>query len=243
MIKVYVAGQKYFGWQAYELVKRLGIPITGVSSPAYRNARLSLVDGKATDKPDRLRDAANRDGVAWLEAGLLRAETLPAGTDLIIAAHSHDFIGRKTRHKATLGAIGYHPSLLPLHRGRDAVRWTVRLRERVTGGTVFWLNDTVDGGPVAAQAHVLIRPEWDAATLWREALQPLGLQLLAQVLTDIQAGRLVKVPQDHALATWEPALDPPALYRPELPQLGALPAGYRVEVERLYPMDYMPASM
>lgn len=180
------------------------------------------------DPVDRLRAAAVADGVPWLEAGNLRAEVLPAGVDLIVAAHSYDFIGRRTRDASKLGAIGYHPSLLPLHRGRDAVRWAVKLRERVTGGTVYWLNETVDGGPVAAQAHVLIDPNWGASVLWREALQPLGLRLLRQVLADIGRGVLVRIEQDHRLATWEPKLDAPPLYRPELLQIGAAWAGYTV---------------
>jgi methionyl-tRNA formyltransferase len=113
----------------------------------------------------------------------------------------------------------------------------------VTGGTVFWLNDTVDGGPVAAQEHVFIPAGWDAETLWRERLQPLGVELLRNTLRDIAAGRLVRIPQDHGIATWEPALDPPALYRPDLTQLGVLPDGYAVVTEHLYGMDYMPVSM
>jgi hypothetical protein len=30
--------------------------------------------------------------------------------------------------------------------------------DAVTGGTVYWLNDAVDGGPIAAQEHVFIVP-------------------------------------------------------------------------------------
>jgi len=45
--------------------------------------------------------------------------------------------GRRTRARARVAAIGYHPSLLPLHRGRDALRWTIRDGDRVTGGSVY----------------------------------------------------------------------------------------------------------
>jgi len=76
---------------------------------------------------------------------------LPGGVDLILYAHSHDFIGAATRGKTRLGAMGYHPSLLPLHRGRDAVCWTLRMGDKVAGGSVYWLTDVVDGGPIAAQ--------------------------------------------------------------------------------------------
>ena len=158
--------------------------------------------------------------MAWQPAGFLRAETLPRGTDLLVAAHSYDFVGRKTRRALRLGAISYHPSLLPLHRGRDAVRWAVKLGDRVTGGTVFWLNDTVDGGPIAAQRWCFVRPGDTAETLWRRDLQPMGLRLIADVIGQIKAGTLTRIPQDRRLATWEPAMDPPSLFRPELLELG-----------------------
>lgn len=227
-MKIYLCGQKYFGQEVYRLISGMGHTLVGVCAPAYRDERISLARGGPGDRADRLRQAAAADGVPWLEAGNLRAAALPAGVDLIVAAHSYDFIGRATRNASKLGAIGYHPSLLPLHRGRDAVRWAVKLGERVTGGTVYWLNDTVDGGPVAAQEHVLIDPAWDAAALWRKALQPLGLGLLRRAITDIGNGVLVRVPQDQRLATWEPKLDAPPLFRPELLQIGAAWDGYTV---------------
>lgn len=227
MMRVYLSGQRSFGAAVYGLLRDAGVEVAGVCSPRGE---------------DKLTGAALRDGAPWLPAGELKAETLPGGVDLIVAAHSHDFIGRRTRDKATLGAIGYHPSLLPLHRGRDAVRWSIKLRERVTGGTVFWLNDTVDGGPVAAQEHVLIDPGWGATELWREALFPLGLRLLRKTLGDIGRGVLVRVPQDARLATWEPALDQPPLFRPDLLQIGNAWAGYRV-VADFEEWEDMPRGM
>lgn len=230
-MNIYLCGQKYFGRLVLEMILGEGYPVVGVSAPTPTG-----------DKIDRLWGLADLKQLPLLPAGQLNATTLPAGIDLIVCAHSHDYIGRKTRNRCKLGAIGYHPSLLPLHRGRDAVRWAVKLRERVTGGTVFWLNDTVDGGPIAAQRHAFIRPEWTAEELWRESLQSLGVDLLRKTLRDIANGVIVRVPQDHRLATWEPALDPPALYRPDLPQIGDTLNGYRLYVDTLQP-DELPVLM
>lgn len=222
-MRVVLSGQKWFGRQVLELLLSLGHEVVLVSAPLG-----------TPDRPDRLRTRAEHLGLPTLIAGQLNHRTLPPDIDLIVCAHSHDFIGRRTRQRCRLGAIGYHPSLLPLHRGRDAVRWAIQQRDRVTGGTVFWLTDTVDGGPIAAQQHVLIRPEDTADTLWRRELAPLGLTLLRRVLTDLSAGRMVRVPQPHELATWEPALNPPPLYRPDLPELGNGGwAGLNLEAEHL----------
>lgn len=137
---------------------------------------------------------------------------------LIVAAHSHFYLSAAYRATAVHGAVGYHPSLLPLHRGRDAVRWAIRYGERVTGGTVYALDDGVDTGPVLAQRHVLIRPGDTARSLWRRDLLPLGVELLSGVVSTLTAtGSLPEaVPQDEELATWEPSLNPAPLYRPGL---------------------------
>lgn len=146
----------------------------------------------------------------------------------MIAAHSHLFVSAAVRNRLRIGAIGYHPSLLPIHRGRDAVKWTIRQRDRVAGGSVYWLTDNIDAGPIAAQEHCVVAPDDTASTLWRDKLFPMGVRLIDRTLDDIAAGRLVMVMQDEASATWEPSLDSPPLFRPELPQLGALPPGYQV---------------
>lgn len=215
-MRILISGQKQFGADVFNLVRQLGHVVVAVAAPAVSGSKTTT--GEAM--PDRLRFAAESAGVPWIPSENLRAATVPDGTDLIVAAHSHAFIGRATRNRARLGAIGYHPSLLPLHRGRDAVRWVVHMRERVTGGTIYWLTDTMDGGPIAAQAHVMIRPDDTAGSLWRERLAPLGLRLFGRVLRDLAAGRRVAVPQEEDLATWEPSWDRPPVFRPELPALG-----------------------
>lgn len=168
-----------------------------------------------------------------MDAAALRAETLPEGVDVIVAAHSHAFIGRKTRGKARLGAIGYHPSLLPRHRGRDAVRWTIHMGDPVTGGTVFWLSDAVDGGPIAAQQWCHVAAGDTVKSLWRERLFPIGIRLIVNVLRQLAAGRMVRVDQDERFATWEPSWERAPLFRPELPQIGAGPEGMDVVADPL----------
>lgn len=225
-MRLFVSGQRTFGAETLKRCLSLGYEVVGVASPAWRPS-------PEDTKRDKLRGAAERAGVPWMHADDLRAETLPARTDLIIAAHSHAFIGRKTRQRARIGAIGYHPSLLPRHRGRDAVRWAVKMGDAVTGGTVFWLTDSVDAGPIAAQDWCFIRPDDTPSALWCRELFPMGLRLIENVLADVDAGRLVMVEQDEAVATWEPSWEREPLFRPELPMLGTR-TGFDVVKERRY---------
>jgi len=208
-MNIFLCGQKAFGSATLSLLLRLGHQIAGVSAPP------ETYGGRA----DQLWFDATKRGLPLQRAGELRASTLPEGVDLILCAHSHDFVGRRTRLAASLGAIGYHPSLLPLHRGRDAVKWAVRQNERLTGGSVYWLDDVVDGGPIASQDWCFVRADDTARSLWCRELFPLGLRLFEQTLGDIERGILVRIPQEDALATWEPSFNPPPLMRPDLPML------------------------
>lgn len=222
-MKIYLCGQRTFGYEALRLLVRLGLDVVGVSAPPT----------DTRGRVDKVWSHADHLSIPLLPAGQLRGDTLPAGVDLIVCAHSHDFIGRRTRLKTKLGAIGYHPSLLPIHRGRDAVKWTIKMRDRIAGGSVYWLNDTVDGGPIAAQDYCFVRPDDTASELWRRELFPMGLRLLEQTVRDIAGGKLVQIPQDPALATWEPSLDAPPLHRPDLLMLGGPIPGYIVVRERV----------
>lgn len=207
-MNILIAGQKWFGAEVFRALRALpGVSIKAVCAP---------IGG------DKLAGQANLYGVPVIASGTLNAASMPEGIDLIVAAHSHDFIGQATRLRAKWGGIGYHPSLLPLHRGRDSIRWAIRMGERVTGGSVYRLSNRMDGGAVLDQRHVLIRPDDTAETLWRRDLGPLGVELLRGVVARMAAeGYVAGREQDEELATWEPGIDRPPAFRPDLLMLPA----------------------
>ena len=208
-MNVFLCGQKEFGAAVVRRLIADGHTVVGACCP---------VTG-ASGQPDRARAAAAVYGVPTIEAGTLRAEMLPDAVDLIVCAHSHDFVGAATRRKAVHGAVGFHPSLLPRHRGRDAIRWTIKMADAVTGGSVYWLDDRMDAGPLAAQRYCFVDPVETAASLWRDKLFPMGVEMLAEVVADVSVGRIARQPQDEKHATFEPACDPPPIRRPDLPRL------------------------
>ena len=90
------------------------------------------------------------------------------------------------------------------------------MRNRIAGGRVYWLNECVDGEDIAVQAHMFVGLDDTADALWRDQQFPLGLQLFARVLGDLEEGRIVAIPQDPRLATFEPSIGRPPIMRPEL---------------------------
>lgn len=152
----------------------------------------------------------------------LVSRDVPDGTDLVISAHSHWIISQKIIDKCTYGGIGFHPSLLPRHRGQDAVRWTIHMKDYITGGTIYKLDQKCDEGDIVLQKYLWVNPKWDYHKLW-ENLFPIGVEMVVEAVAMYEKtkGNVPLVEQDNKYATWEPSWDRPRLVRPELLQLGA----------------------
>ncbi|MBX9942947.1 MAG: methionyl-tRNA formyltransferase [Reyranella sp.] len=190
-MRVLLAGSGWLGEQTLRELRRRGHEVVAVW------------DRSASG---RLATAAAGGGVKAITlASIGHPGWLQKIPELVVSAHCTWPIEEETLARCPKGGIGYHPSLLPLHRGGDAVRWAIHMRERVTGGTVFWLNNRPDGGPVLAQDWCFIRPNDTAESLWRRELGPMGVRLLGEAIDLVADGQAPRRDQDEALATWEPS--------------------------------------
>lgn len=93
--------------------------------------------------------------------------------------------------------VNIHPSLLPAFPGMDAQRQAHEAGVRVAGCTVHFVTETVDGGPILAQAAVEVPPKAsldelrDAILAAEHELYPRAVQLLATGRARWIAGRVV----------------------------------------------------
>lgn len=207
-MKVFISGQKFFGAEVLRLCIELKIDVVGVSCP---------LDDKYIGRLAIIND------IPIIPSGMLNGDIFPEGVDLGITAHSFDYVGKRTRYKTRLGWIGYHPSLLPKHRGKSAIEWAIRMRDDITGGTVFWLNSGIDRGDIAYQdwawidpKFYLMSPQKAASILWRDHLLEMGIRLFKQALNDIQKGIIIKRPQDSRFSTFEPSTEVKDIFKPDL---------------------------
>jgi glycine cleavage system regulatory protein/folate-dependent phosphoribosylglycinamide formyltransferase PurN len=194
-MKCTLAGSRYFGAKVFELLRADGTEIAAVVAPAADD-RLALA-AKAAGLPVHvLADPKNVPG-----------ESIPEGTDLIVAAHTHARVSREALARSRLGGIGYHPSLLPRHRGIAAVEWTILEGDPIAGGTVYHLADTMDGGAIAAQDWCFVLKGETARDLWERALAPMGFELLTRVVRHArERGSLPARAQDERFATKAPMI-------------------------------------
>jgi len=203
-VKIFLFGQRSFGAAVLRRLIDDGHTITGIAVPE---------PGQYYDKVHVL---AVKEKLPVHPAEKIISTDIPECTELIIAAHSHHFISEKAIARARYGGIGYHPSALPRHRGRDAVRWTVAMRDPITAGTVYWLDSVVDGGDILFQQFIHVLPTEDHHALWRR-LFDLGVRMISGAVEAVEKGNAPRRPQNMAYATWEPPFDGNArLHRPEL---------------------------
>src|SRR5258707_668770 len=190
-----LVGSRHFGVTTFNTLRQHGVDIVRVV---------------VADPEDRLATAARAAGIevtVQADPRLVVAKEIAEDTDLIVTAHSHARIAKEALASAKLGGIGYHPSLLPRHRGIAAVGWTIRGGDPIAGGTVYHLADRMDAGAIAAQEWCFVRKGETARELWERALAPLGQKLLAEVIDHAKIhNALPAKPQDEQFATKAPAL-------------------------------------
>ncbi|MDE2064942.1 MAG: methionyl-tRNA formyltransferase, partial [Bradyrhizobium sp.] len=190
-----LVGSRHFGVTTLQMLRQRAVDVVRVV---------------VADADDRLAAAARAAGievVVQANPKLVVASEIAPGTDLIVTAHSHARIGTDALAAARLGGIGYHPSLLPRHRGIAAVEWTIREKDPIAGGTVYHLADRMDAGAIAAQDWCFVGKDETARQLWERALAPMGQRLLAEVIEYAKEhGALPSRAQDEQFATNAPAL-------------------------------------
>ncbi|MFO1323677.1 MAG: ACT domain-containing protein [Burkholderiales bacterium] len=210
-MNVTLVGSRYFGASVFETLRRDGVAIVRVVAPAA---------------DDRLAVAAKKDGVpvhVLANPKIVPGDAIADGTDLIVAAHTHARVSNEALARSRLGGVGYHPSLLPRHRGIAAVEWTILEGDPVAGGSVYHLADGWDAGAVAAQDWCFVARGETARDLWERALAPMGLKLLAQVVRHAAENGVVPAfKQDDRFATRAPMLKRTVSLTEEKPMVTSL---------------------
>ncbi|MBU6463938.1 MAG: methionyl-tRNA formyltransferase [Bradyrhizobium sp.] len=194
-MRITLVGSRHFGVMTLDMLRQRGVDVV----------RVVVADGD-----DRLATAARAAGIeVTVQADPKRvvASEIGSDTDLIVTAHSHARITKEALAAAKLGGIGYHPSLLPRHRGIAAVEWTIREGDPIAGGSIYHLAERMDAGAIAAQEWVFVRKGETARELWERALAPLGQKLLGEAIDYAKAHKsLPAKAQDEEFATRAPKL-------------------------------------
>ena len=103
--------------------------------------------------------------------------------DLVISAGFMKLVGPGFLARFGGRFINTHPALLPSFPGAHAVRDTLAAGVKVTGCTVFAVDEGVDTGPIIAQEAVRVEPGDDEASL-HERIKQIERRLLVEVVAN-----------------------------------------------------------
>ena len=81
--------------------------------------------------------------------------------------------------------INVHPSLLPKYKGLHAVEQAMKAHEDITGCTVHYVTEELDGGPIILQSEVPIMPDDDIKSLTK-AIQRREYHILPQAIDHVK---------------------------------------------------------
>jgi len=198
MMRIVLIGQAAFGVKTLETLLDRGESIVAVYAPPDRK-------GKA----DPIKEAAGSKGIPVYQPATYKDDQVFAKykalqPDLTVLAFVTDIIPPRFFETATRGAICYHPSILPRHRGSSAINWAIIMGDTRTGLTIFQPDGGIDTGPIILQKEIPIQPEDTTGSLYFNHLFPMGVDGIVESIELIKQGKAPKIVQDESLATYEP---------------------------------------
>ncbi|WP_433873836.1 phosphoribosylglycinamide formyltransferase [Saccharopolyspora sp. CA-218241] len=144
---------------------------------------------------ERVRDHASRE--EWDRA--LTEACAEHEPDLVVSAGFMKLVGTDFLTRFAGRYLNSHPALLPSFPGMHGVRDALEHGVRITGCTLFVVDDGVDTGPILAQEAVEVRPDDDEASL-HERVKAVERRLLVDTLEKLALhgwtvqGRKVSIP-------------------------------------------------
>ncbi len=176
--------------------------ITGEDKPKGRGQKLL---------PPQIKLVAEKYGIKVLQPQKLRnnEEILlflkDLGSELGVVVAYGKIIPKEIIEIPKFGIINLHFSLLPKLRGAAPLNWAIINGEKITGATVFFINERMDEGDIILQQSTEIH-ERERVDQLKERIIPIGTALLLEAIRMIERGEFKRIPQDHALASYAPKI-------------------------------------
>ncbi|HDR16890.1 MAG TPA: methionyl-tRNA formyltransferase [Desulfobacteraceae bacterium] len=201
-MRIMLIGQGPFGSKVLESLLARGEDIVCVHSPPDR----------AAGRIDPLKALAVQKGLPLRQPSTYRDEKIfddyrSFQPELTVMAFVTAIIPSKFFHVPENGAICYHPSILPRHRGASAINWAIIMGDTTTGLTIFHPDGGIDTGPIILQKTIQIGPDDTTGNLYFNHLFPMGVDAILETVDMIKSGTAEAVPQSEEDATYEPPCD------------------------------------
>lgn len=121
--------------------------------------------------------------------------------DIIYCFGWSHLLSEKVMACARYGAIGFHPTKLPMHRGRHPIIWTLALGLSETATTFFQMESGADSGDIIHQQNLRVSSEDDAKSLYNKICQQ-AVKQIPVFTRQLRDKQVEFIKQDEALASY-----------------------------------------
>jgi methionyl-tRNA formyltransferase len=115
------------------------------------------------------------------------------GADVLVSVSCPQIFRRPLIELPARGCLNVHGAILPEYRGVLPSFWMLANGEARAGVSVFFVNNTIDGGDLCGQRAFEIRAGESLDSLLRRS-KAVAAELVLEVLDDIEAGTIVRQP-------------------------------------------------
>lgn len=126
--------------------------------------------------------------------------------DVMVVVAFGQIMSKELLDVPAYGCVNIHASLLPKYRGAAPIQWAVINGDKETGVTTQMMAEGIDTGDVLEKIIVPLEKKETGGSLF-DKLSLLGGDLILTTLEKMEAGTLVRTPQNHEEATHVKKID------------------------------------
>lgn len=120
--------------------------------------------------------------------------------DIIFAVGFSQLMSQEWLTMATLGCVGFHPTMLPKGRGRAPLAW-ITLEQLTSAATFFLMGVGADDGPIFVQEKFVVDKSDDAGDVEKK-IEDAIVRGLDNWLPHLRRGLWDPTPQNELEASW-----------------------------------------
>ena len=184
-------GTVEFSLRSLEKLIGLNVNLVGVITKESSSFNSDFVDLKSLCISNGIPclyvdDINSLDSIKWIK---------DLNPDVIFCFGWSSLIKKEILNIAPMGVVGYHPTKLPMNRGRHPLIWALALGLEESASTFFFMDEGADTGDILSQVDFEISYQEDARSIY-DKVNDIALCQIEDFIPRLKQGKYSKVKQD-----------------------------------------------
>jgi methionyl-tRNA formyltransferase len=188
-------GTVKFSLRSLEKLISLNINLVGVVTKESSSFNSDFVDLKPLCISNgipclHVDDINSLDSIKWIK---------DSNPDVIFCFGWSSLIKKEILNIAPMGVVGYHPTKLPMNRGRHPLIWALALGLKESASTFFFMDEGVDSGDILSQLDFEILYQDDACSIYDKVIK-IALSQIDEFIPQLKEGNYLRNKQNDQLS-------------------------------------------